>query len=875
MSSIQLTPWKLPQTVISNGQTTGNPWTSPNNLLLVDGDFAESNPGAGVASDIILGNYNFNLPQNAVVVGIEMQVIGKRGNQTSPVITLSPNLIDNTSGTDVVYPYISPFTGLTPSVTTTILGTPNYLFASSFTPNQINNAKLQLLANGDIYIDSVLMRVYYFIPGTPVPPASIAAGCADCDSDLQVPFMTLYENFLIGQTKFTLSPGSFTYADGTPVQPGDTGSCGGEIPFVFDEGRRRDQGGNFEESAVVIDDVNSPSWSVLPSGAIEVDLGTVNNRGLLPKTPYTHDANLMSNHDANSKVIISNSGKWSFKLLKKCHIGVLVSAPIAVYAAGTLIAKPVTKFNLIGAGQSTSQDLVDPEQVNITIPGAGGTTPPLVVSTTSGTSGNVQVSTLSADLEVSGLNRGAVVEISTEESKTVSSVTVGGVAATQEAVITDAPNNLRTEIWVCVNPPLGTQPVVVTLSGNAYLTIGAECLSGIDTATPVGSTQTASGSSTAPSLGLSTTYDYSLVIDGLTTAQAPILYTPGPGQGLNWSQVAVGTTRQGGSSVEAAGLQPDAITMSYSITQNTPWVYAAVEIKGITSSVASGITSINGDTTAAQTIAAGAGISVATVAGVTTITNSGGGGTGTALETTVSQTAHGLSVGNLIKVSGTNTFAVAQGDTAVNAETVGIVTTVVNVNSFKYVSSAVQLAIAPVGTPGSAVWLSPTVAGGMTATKPSTVGQVARALGTIIESGAKMYFDIAALAEVVGSGVGVGSLAKRMYLSIPVNSTGTYTFAHGLGVTPTYGLTQVYPDQGNQQVDSYGQTDFNSVQSCVYTVFTSSYITAVSTAQSFFFQTGGSTSSYGTLSADATNITATVSGSSSAGAYYIIIDLYI
>lgn len=137
--------------------------------------------------------------------------------------------------------------------------------------------------------------------------------------------------------------------------------------------------------------------------------------------------------------------------------------------------------------------------------------------------------------------------------------------------------------------------------------------------------------------------------------------------------------------------------------------------------------------------------------GTNTLTASGG-GTGTALETTVSQTGHGLSVGDVIKVSGTNTFAKAQGDSEVNSEAVGVVTTVVNANSFKYVSSAIQLAYAPVGAPGSAVWLSPTVAGGMTTTKPSTIGQVARALGTIIESGVTMYFDIAALAEVIGNG---------------------------------------------------------------------------------------------------------------------------
>lgn len=161
------------------------------------------------------------------------------------------------------------------------------------------------------------------------------------------------------------------------------------------------------------------------------------------------------------------------------------------------------------------------------------------------------------------------------------------------------------------------------------------------------------------------------------------------------------------------------------------------------------------------------------------VATAGAGGNGIALEATVTQTAHGFVVGDVIKVSGTNTFAKAQGNNEINSEAVGIVTTVVSANSFKYISSAIQLAIAPVGTPGSAVWLDPSVAGGMTTTKPSTIGQVARALGTIIESGAKMYFDIAALAEVIGTGSG--------------GSTNFFSTS-----TPSYGL--ISPDTGSTAV---------------------------------------------------------------------------
>jgi hypothetical protein len=130
-------------------------------------------------------------------------------------------------------------------------------------------------------------------------------------------------------------------------------------------------------------------------------------------------------------------------------------------------------------------------------------------------------------------------------------------------------------------------------------------------------------------------------------------------------------------------------------------------------------------------------------------------GTGTSgivgeLEININQVAHGFAVGDVIKSSGaSNDFDLAQADSPVNAEVVGIVASVSDVNNFAYISSAVNLATAatPVGVAGQAVWLDPAVAGGMTVTKPTTNGQVTRPLGTIIESGVSMYFDCSGLAE--------------------------------------------------------------------------------------------------------------------------------
>jgi len=593
-NTIVSTGYILPQSVISNGQTTGNAWTNPTNVLIVDGDVAQSDPGAGVASDIIIGNYNVNIPQNAVVTGITMKLIGYRGAQTSPAITVTPYLVDNTSGQDVFYPYVTPFTGLTETSATYTLGTQNYLFASSFTPDQINNMKIQLISNGDVYIDSFLVNVYYYIPGpsgsTPIP----SSGCEDCNSPIQVQAMYLQLPFKIGETKFYLKPGSLTYPDGTPVQPGDVGTCGGEIDFVFDEGKAKSAGGNFEENVIL--DLYSNGWTVLPSGVIEVDIGSVTNRGIPFHSPFTHDATLMSDHDANSKVVISNNAHFESRFVRACQADSVFSVPISIKDEGVEETPSVHSMNFVGGGvQVTVPDPLNPNDVEISIPGVGGTISPSIVSTTSTTSGSTQVDEIESDLVITGLNRGAVIQIATEQLVTVTGVTVGGVAATQEATVTDAPNNLRSEAWVCVNPPLGIQPVVVTLSAPAYVSFGAECINNIDVSTPVGTTQTATGTGFTPTLNLNTTYDNSLVFDSLCTAQTPILFTPGAGQALNWSEVANSVTRQGGSSVESAGLQPDTITMDYSITQNTPWALCAIEIKGITNTVTGFVQTVTDD----------------------------------------------------------------------------------------------------------------------------------------------------------------------------------------------------------------------------------------------------------------------------------------
>lgn len=322
--SVEQTQFLYPGYVVSNGDTTGNAWSDPDNVLFVDGEFAESDIDQGSASDMVIGGFNADIDSDATINGIELKLIAKAGATTVPATTLTLYFVDNTSGVDVFYPYTAPIE-LSLDLDTYILGTPTYLFDQiSLTPDQINNLKIQFVANGDIDVDSLLVNVFYTPATDPEPPTPPASGCDTCNSPIQVPAMYLQLPFEIGDTIFYLTPGSLQYANGTPVQPGDVGDCGGEIDFVFDQGKLKTiSNDNFEENVTL--DLSSGFWEVQTSGVVKVDIGSVNQRGLLPHTPYTHDATLMSDHDANSKVIISNNAKFYSRFRRIC------SEPVQVF----------------------------------------------------------------------------------------------------------------------------------------------------------------------------------------------------------------------------------------------------------------------------------------------------------------------------------------------------------------------------------------------------------------------------------------------------------------------------------------------------------------------------------------------------------------
>lgn len=91
---------------------------------------------------------------------------------------------------------------------------------------------------------------------------------------------------------------------------------------------------------------------------------------------------------------------------------------------------------------------------------------------------------------------------------------------------------------------------------------------------------------------------------------------------------------------------------------------------------------------------------------------------------TVSQTAHGFSVGNWLKKTGAN-YALAQADAATNADVYGVVESVTDANNF-VLNTGGDLTTLTGLTANTTYYLSPSSAGTITTTEPSTAGQVSK-----------------------------------------------------------------------------------------------------------------------------------------------------
>lgn len=542
------TGFKLGQYVINN---VG--WTNVNNILAADGSFAASTPVTGQASEFTVGGFLLNVPAGALISGIELQFTGYRGIDTLPGTSLEVWAYDNTNDNNAYYQMLPVFTDFNTSVGTFVLGSQTYTFNTIIDAIQANNLKFKIVVNGEVYLDSVEVRCFY-------QPAveNIIITPETCSPLLQAqPF---YLEIPIGSADTTCIVNQFVTISGLPITDIDIPNG---YPAVLDQGKSN------EENIIIT------AVEFLSGDRRQLTI----SRGWTDRDPVGQETFLRKPHGAGAELTLSNNIEFYDLFLRKCHIGTLVSAPITVKDESTPIATYLRDLNFVGSGvQATAVSHVGSgggQDVTVTISG-NNTVPPTVNGSSSGTSGNNLVNTLTYNTHaITGTNRATLVSVSMSSAASLSSVTLGGDAMT----FLGANNNggVRVEDWVLVNPALGVQPIVITVAASAtsYISSTQVTWNGADQTTPFVLGTTNDGSDNDSEGTATTTVNNSIIVHTLATALPTITYSAGTGENL----VATSLTGQVQSGIQTLDVgTPSTQTSTINLSQNATWANILVSL---------------------------------------------------------------------------------------------------------------------------------------------------------------------------------------------------------------------------------------------------------------------------------------------------------
>lgn len=178
----------------------------------------------------------------------------------------------------------------------------------------------------------------------------------------------------------------------------------------------------------------------------------------------------------------------------------------------------------------------------------------------------------------SGLNRVLIVGISQGSNTSVTSVTYAGTAMTSLGVPANNGNKAVVSMYYLAAPATGANNVVVTWTGNVNAIVGSVSFTGVDQTTPVGTFAKATGTSTAPSVNV-TSGNGQLVVDTVAV-ETNVALAVGAGQAQQWNASIAGQVQGGGSTELGAAT----VTMSWSFpAPNKRWAIGGVAVKPVTS----------------------------------------------------------------------------------------------------------------------------------------------------------------------------------------------------------------------------------------------------------------------------------------------------
>ena len=204
--------------------------------------------------------------------------------------------------------------------------------------------------------------------------------------------------------------------------------------------------------------------------------------------------------------------------------------------------------------------------------------------------------TFSHTVGAAGTNRLLVVGVSIcttgFNNYTVTSVTYGGNALTSvggisgfwfESLFPLRLGFVRSETWALAGPATGPNNVVVTLSGTTNFVAGAISFTGASQTIPPGTFFSATGTSTTPSVNVTTVNEGDVVIDTVARQQckprnlARIRSNPALEQGHKCGELRSDVI--GGDSTEPGPDGGGTVTMNWSSTSSLGWSIGAVAIK--------------------------------------------------------------------------------------------------------------------------------------------------------------------------------------------------------------------------------------------------------------------------------------------------------
>lgn len=168
------------------------------------------------------------------------------------------------------------------------------------------------------------------------------------------------------------------------------------------------------------------------------------------------------------------------------------------------------------------------------------------------------------------LNPGAGAATMTATYNGVSMTSLGTVAANNQT-------SGFVQVWQLVAPATGANTVAIASSGPTPQSLvgGSVSFTGVDQVTPCGTSATAFGSGTAPSVAVTGTTSGNMVVDAVCTGAG----ITSSGQTSRWSRTD-NTFAAAGNAAQSTAAAGGSVTMSYTVTDDW-WGVIGVEVLAV------------------------------------------------------------------------------------------------------------------------------------------------------------------------------------------------------------------------------------------------------------------------------------------------------